>query len=310
MRVTLVHHTRLPVKGYGGTERVVVALARGLAALGHEVSLIAPVGTKVPEATLIPVPPSRFGDQTFDLTPLVPPGSDIVHAFYPPRVAPNAPWLWTLEGTTPTGVTRPANTIFVSANHADRHGSKSFVYNGLDPAEYRFRASKDEFDLFIGRLHSSKGWQLAVEGAKASQRRLVVAGGWRPSLSRLVRFAGEVEGLEKADLLSGARILWMPAQWDEPFGLTLIEALWSGTPVLGTRRGSLPEVLSPEVAEFGDTVEELVERLPEMAKKDSAACRARAEKYFSHVVMAEEYIRFYRTFLSEGRLPEGSKTLD
>jgi glycosyltransferase involved in cell wall biosynthesis len=296
------------VKGYGGTERVVVALARGLAELGHEVSLIAPVGTKVPESTLIPVPPSRFGDPTFDLTPLVPAGSDIIHAFYPPRVGPNAPWMWTLEGSTPAGVTRPVNTVFVSASHAEKHGSKSFVYNGLDPAEYRFRAAKDEFDLFIGRLHSSKGWQLAVEGAKASQRRLVVAGGWRPSLSRFVRFAGEVAGVEKAELLSGARILWMPAQWDEPFGLTLIEALWSGTPVLGTRRGSLPEVLSPAVAEFGDTVEELVERLPEMAKKDPAACRARAEKYFSHVVMAEEYVRFYRVFLSEGQLPEGQKT--
>jgi glycosyltransferase involved in cell wall biosynthesis len=308
MRVTLVHHTRLPVRGYGGTERVVVSLARGLAQLGHEVTLIAPVGTRVPEATLVPVPPSRFGDPSFDLTPLLPAGCDIVHAFYPPRMPPNAAWLWTLEGSTPAGVTRPPNTIYVSANHAEKHGSRSFVYNGLDPAEYRFRAAKDEFDLFIGRLHSSKGWQVAVEGAKAADRRLIVAGGWRPSLSSLVHFAGEVAGLEKAELLSGARILWMPAQWDEPFGLTLIEALWSGTPVLGTRRGSLPEVLSPEVAEFGETVEELVERLPEMAAKDPVVCRARAEKYFSHVVMAEEYVRFYRTFLSEGILPEGRKT--
>jgi glycosyltransferase involved in cell wall biosynthesis len=135
-----------------------------------------------------------------------------------------------------------------------------------------------------------------------------VAGGWRPSLSRLLRFAGEVDGKEKAELLAGARLLWMPAQWEEPFGLTLIEALWSGTPVLGTRRGALPEVLSPTTAEFGDTVEELVARLPDMARKDPAACRARAERYFSHVVMAEEYVRFYRHYLATGVLPEGQRT--
>jgi glycosyltransferase involved in cell wall biosynthesis len=310
MRVTLVHHTRLPVKGYGGTERVVVSLARGLAALGHEVTLIAPTGTKIPEARVVPVPGARFSDTAFDLTALTPPGTDILHAFYPPRTAPSVPWVWTHEGSTPPGVTRPANTIFVSANHAERHGSRSFVYNGLDPAAYHFRAAKDDYDLFLGRLHSSKGWQLAVEGAKAAQRKLVVAGGWRPSLSRLLRFAGEVDGQEKAELLAGARMLWMPAQWEEPFGLTLIEALWSGTPVLGTRRGALPEVLSPETAEFGATVEELVARVPEMARKDPAACRARAERYFSHLVMAEEYVRFYRRFLETGVLPEGQRTAE
>jgi len=308
MRVTLVHHTRLPVKGYGGTERVVVSLARGLAALGHEVTLIAPTGSRIPEARVVPVPGSRFRDSAFDLTPLAPPGTDIVHAFYPLRSPPSLPWVWTHEGSTAPGVTRPANTIYVSANHAERHGSRSFVYNGLDPADYLFRATKDDYDLFLGRLHSSKGWQVAVEGAKAAQRKLVVAGGWRPSLSRLLRFAGEVDGKEKAELLAGARLLWMPAQWEEPFGLTLIEALWSGTPVLGTRRGALPEVLSPDTAEFGATVEELVAQLPNMARKDPAACRARAERYFSHVVMAEEYVRFYRQYLETGVLPEGQRT--
>jgi glycosyltransferase involved in cell wall biosynthesis len=310
MRVAVVHHTRLPVKGYGGTERVVVALVRGLAALGHEVTLIAPAGTRVPEARAVPVPIERFKDVTFDLTPLVPPGTELVHCFYPPRVGPSFPWLWTLEGTTPAGVTRPPNTIYVSASHAGHHQSRSFVYNGLDPADYLFHAKKDSFDLFLGRLHSSKGWQLAVEGAKAAQRRLVVAGGWRPSLSRFIRFAGEVDGKEKAELLAGARILWMPAQWEEPFGLTLIEALFSGTPVLATRRGALPEVLSPAVAEFGETVEELVARLPEMANKNPEACRDRAIRYFSHTAMAEEYLRFYRHYLETGLLPEGVRTED
>jgi glycosyltransferase involved in cell wall biosynthesis len=304
MRVTLVHHTRLPVQGYGGTERVVVALAAGLVALGHEVRLIAPPNTKVANTQLIPVAEKLLRDGNSDLSPFIPGDSDIVHAFFPMR-AVKQPWLWTLEGTTPAGVTRPPNTIYVSADHARRHNSASFVYNGLDPADFTYRDTKGDYDLFLGRLHSSKGWQLAVQGARAAGRTLIVAGGWRPSLSRTLKFAGEVDGKEKSDLLAGARLLWMPAQWDEPFGLTLIEALWSGTPVLGSPRGALPEVLSPEVSELGTTVEELVSRLPAMAAKRPADCRARAERWFSHTVMAAEYIRFYERYLQDGVLPAG-----
>ena len=308
MRVTLLHHTRLPVRGYGGTERVVVALARGLAELGHEVSLIAPAGTRVPEARVIPVPARTIARREFNPVPLVPPGTDIVHAFFPLTLPPGTPWVWTLEGTTRPGVVRPANTIYVSRDHASRHGSASFVYNGLDPAELTFRADKEDYDLFLGRLHRSKGYHLALEGTGRARRRLIIAGGWRPTLSRRVRFVGEVDGKPKADLLAGARLLWMPAQWDEPFGLTLIEALWSGTPVLATRRGALPEVLSDEVAAFGDTVDELVAAIPLAADRDPGACRARAERYFSHRRMTEEYLRFYREYLERGQLPAGRGT--
>ena len=308
MRVTLLHHTRLPVRGYGGTERVVVALARGLAELGHQVSLIAPTGTTVSGVQVVPVSGRIIRGQEFDPTPFIPPGADILHAFFPLSSRPALPWVWTLEGTTRAGTTRPENTIYVSRDHAARHGSASFVYNGVDPAELSFRSAKGDYDLFLGRLHQSKGYHWAIEGARAAGRRLIVAGGWRPTLSRHVRFVGEVHGQRKAELLAGARLLWMPAQWDEPFGLTLIEALWSGTPVLATRRGALPEVLGAEVAEFGDTVEALVARLPAMARKDPAACRARAEQYFSHLRMAGEYVRFYRAFLDQGRLPAGVAT--
>ncbi len=308
MRVTLVHHTKLPVRGYGGTERIVVALARGLAELGHEVSLIAPPGTVVPEAGVIAVAAGELNSATHDLTPHLPERTDIVHAFFPLRRAPSCPAVWTLEGTTPAGVVRPSNTIYVSADHAARHDSRSFVYNGLDPADFEFRTEKGDYDLFLARLHPSKGFQWAIAGAKAARRSLVVAGGWRPSLSRYVRFAGLVDGDEKRELLAGARLFWMPALWDEPFGLTLIEALFSGTPVLGTPRGALPEVLSPAVAELGDSVDQLVARVPAAAAKDPHACRARAERYFTHRRMAGEYVRFYQEFLASGKLPDGAKT--
>lgn len=308
MRVALVHHTRLPVEGYGGTERVVVALATGLTELGHAVTLLAPPGTAVPGVTHVPVPSRQLHDPATDLTPYLPAGTEVLHAFYPLRVAPAVPHVWTLQGSTKPGVTRPANTIYVSADHAARHGSASFVYNGLDPAGFRYQARKGDYDLFLGRLHTVKGWRWAVEGARRAGRRLVVAGGWRPTFSRSLRFVGTVGGAKKAALLAGAQLLWMPALWDEPFGLTLIEALWSGTPVLATRRGALPEVLAPDVAAFGDSLEELVAAIPEASTRDPAACRGRAERWFSHVRMAGEYVRFYQAWLATGVLPAGERT--
>lgn len=307
MHVALYFHDRLPVKGYGGTQRVVVWLARGLAQLGHRVSLIAGEGSNVPEATLIPVDLKRTRSPGFDLTPLLPPNLDIVHSFAPSVTPPAAPYVCTQEGNSRPGKIPPEYTIFVSANHAARNGRTAFVYNGIDPAEFGYRKEKGDYDLFLGRLHKEKGYHLAIEGALRSGRKLVVAGGWRPSFRRLVKFVGEVDGTDKADLLSGARCLWMPALWDEPFGLTLTEALMSGTPVIGTTRGSLPEIITPDVGGLGDTLDELVAIAERIGQVDPARCRERAERHFSHRGMAEEYLRFYQHFLETGGLPSGRK---
>jgi glycosyltransferase involved in cell wall biosynthesis len=147
-----------------------------------------------------------------------------------------------------------------------------------------------------------------MAGAKRSGRRLLVAGGWRPSLRRGLRFVGAVSGERKVDLLASAACLWMPALWDEPFGLTLVEAMMSGTPVLGTRRGALPEVVSDDVGALGDTLEELIELRSLIEQRDPYACRGRAERWFSHTRMAEEYVRMYQHYLASGRLPEGHRT--
>jgi len=179
------------------------------------------------------------------------------------------------------------------------------VYNGLDPDEFRFRRDKDDYDLFLGRLHTSKGYKWAVKGAKRLRRRLLLAGGWRPSLSRYVKYVGSVGGTRKADLIAGARALWMPALWDEPFGITLIEAMVSGTPVLGTRRGSLPEIVPPEVGALGDTLDELVERRPALDAIAAEACREWVMRHFTHHRMAEGYLRMFREYLATGRLPGG-----
>jgi len=149
-----------------------------------------------------------------------------------------------------------------------------------------------------------------VEAAKRSGHRLIVAGGWRPSFTGSIKFVGEVDGTTKAALLARARCLWNPAAWDEPFGLVTIEALLSGTPVLGTRRGALPELITPDVGALCDTMDEMATAAERIHTRDPGACRAHAARFFTHAVMAEEYVRLYGQLLATGTLPPGRPTPD
>ena len=120
---------------------------------------------------------------------------------------------------------------------------------------------------------------------------------------------GEVDGATKAALLARARCLWNPAEWDEPFGLVTIEAFLSGTPVLGTRRGALPELITPEVGALCDTLDEMITAAETIHTRDPGACRAHALRRFTHLVMAEQYVRMYRSLLDAGTLPPGRPAL-
>jgi glycosyltransferase involved in cell wall biosynthesis len=306
MHIGLYIWNRVPVERYGGTQRIVVYLARGLAAAGHQVTLLAGPGSRVPEASLVPVDLTRARRPAFDLRPFLPPGVEVLLAFAP--ITPvDIPWIRSLHGNRKPGTVSPPNTLYLSHNHATRHGGSAFVYNGIDLADIRFSRAKGDYDLFLGRLHRAKGYTWAIEGARRSGRRLRLAGGWRLSLRRGVRFVGPVGGERKARLVAEARCLWMPALWDEPFGLTLIEALASGTPVLGIRRGALPEVVSPEVGALGDSVDELAALRPGLDRIDPDACRAHVERHFTHHIMAAEYVRVLRGFLATGALPPGRR---
>jgi glycosyltransferase involved in cell wall biosynthesis len=309
MHVVVASHHRLPVEGYGGPQRVVVALVRGLAALGHRVTLLAQPGTKVPEAAkIVEVAPRLLKDSAADLKKLIPEGTDILHAHFPLKQGPQGlPFVQTLHGNWKPDTPLPPNTIFLSRDHAKRHGSSIFVHNGLDPAEYIFRGRKEQWDLFLGKLHSDRGYIWAMEAAKRTGRQLIIAGGWRPTFTGTVKYVGEVDGKRKAVLLARARCLWMPAQWDEPFGLPTIEALFSGTPVIGTRRGALPEIVTPAVGVLRDTLDELILAADKVTTLDPRACRERAERQFTHLVMAENYVRMYQHVQQTGELPASVK---
>ena len=307
MHVVVASHHRLPVEGYGGPQRVVVALVRALAALGHRITLLAQPGTKVTEAAkTIEIAPRLLKDSNVDLKKYLPDNADILHAHFPLKRGPQGlPFVQTLHGNWKPNTPLPPNTIFLSRDHAARHGSTAFVYNGLDPAEYIYRGRKEQWDLFLGKLHSDRGYHWAVDAAKRTGRQLIIAGGWRPSFTGGIKYVGEVGGKRKAVLLARARCLWMPAQWDEPFGLPTIESLFSGTPVLGTKRGALPEILTPDVGAIASTLEEMIKAAQTIGTRSPEACRVRAERHFTHLRMAESYVRMYEGMTKSGALPAG-----
>ena len=252
---------------------------------------------------VVEVPPRALKNPNADLRPFVPGDADVFHAHFPVARGPGSvPFVQTLHANLKAGTPVLPNTVFLSADHAARHGQSVFVHNGLDPAEFFFRRRKEAWDLFLGKLHSAKGYQWALEAAKRTGRRLIVAGGWRPTFSGSIKYVGEVDGNAKTALLARARCLWNPVLWDEPFGLVSIEALFSGTPVLGTRRGGLPEIVTPHVGALADTLDELIEEASTISRRDPAACREHALRHFTHRGMAERYVELYSRLRNTGSL--------
>ena len=305
MHVVQFQHTRVPVVKYGGSQRIVVWLSQALVELGHEVTLLAGRGSRVPGVRVVEVDAGAVRAPGFDVRRYVDRPVDVMHYHSMVAHPPNVPFVATLHGNMGAGAAAPAYVICVSENHARRHGSAAYVYNGVRLDEYEFRTTKSDFDLFLARLHSAKGWRVAVRAAKAARFRLVVAGGWRPSFSRWVRFAGEVGGDKKRELLAAARCLWMPVQWDDPCPVNVLEALASGTPVIATPRGSLPELVGSDGGGIATTFEELLALRARLGEFDPHACRRRAQQHFSHVRMGRDYVRMYEHLLEHGRLPEG-----
>ena len=134
-------------------------------------------GVGVPGAQLVPVETETARRPDFSIEPHLPPGMDLLLSFVEIGRPPAAPWIHRLAGNRRPGQGGPPNTIYVSENHARRHGGRAWVHNGLDPADFRFRREKDDYDLFLGRLHRAKGYRWAVEGARAKPQ--ATAPGWR-----------------------------------------------------------------------------------------------------------------------------------
>jgi len=301
MRVGIWFHDTVPVHKYGGTQRVVVWLADALAGLGHDPVLLTPPGSSSETAEVVALPRRVFRraerEPDYRPGPRLPEGLDVLHLFSDVRCRLALPHLVTIEGNGEPG-SFGRHHVFVSRNHMERMRGRHFVYNGLAPEEYLYREEKDDHFLFLSKARwKVKGVDRAERIAKEAGIRLVIAGGRRLNLTPRIRSVGMVGGRRKRELLAGARALIFPIRWEEPFGIVVTEALASGTPVLASRRGSMPELVSEEVGFLCDTDADFVEAVERVDEIEPAACRRRVEERFDSRRMAREYLALYERAL-------------
>lgn len=201
---------------------------------------------------------------------------------------------------------------YVAISEADKHPHLRYaatIHHGIRMEEFPFDPKGGEDLLFFGRIHPDKGAVEAIAAARAAGRALDMygvvqdqayhAGEVLPLVDgRRVRYHGTVGGAERARALGRARALLHLINFDEPFGLAVVEAMACGTPVIATRRGSMPELIEHGVTGFlVESMEETVGAIERVATIDRAACRRAVVDRFSVDRMADAYLALYRRIL-------------
>ena len=186
------------------------------------------------------------------------------------------------------------------------------VYNGIDHARYEFNDSPGDYLLYLSRLNREKGVLTAIEVAKTTGQKLVIAGNsagnaeWSFFLHEIqpflndeqINFRGQVNFQEKVELLKNAKVLLFPIERREPFGLVMIESMACGTPVIGFRRGSVAEVVEHGKTGFVvDTKEEMIRAIKQIPSINRSACRTRVEKNFNLSSMVDQYEEIYEEII-------------
>lgn len=302
MNILIVQNSLFPALLYGGTERVLWYLAHELHKMGHKVSLLCKSGSECPFAKCLTYNPQKHINEQ------IPDDIDVIH-FNTSELGYTGekPYVVTVHGNYNAVV--PKNAIFVSRNHAERHGAENYVYNGLDWDDYGDLNTSPprEYYHFLGKA----AWRVKnVRGAidivtSLPGEKLYVLGGtrlnfkmgFRLTLSPRVRFKGMVGGKEKVDLLQHSKGLIFPVKWDEPFGLAITESLYCGCPVFGTPYGSLPELVPKEVGFLTEDMQEMVEHLRNHYDYNPVRCHEYARDLFNSRIMAERYMEYYERVL-------------
>ncbi|HZV76455.1 MAG TPA: glycosyltransferase family 4 protein [Candidatus Babeliales bacterium] len=327
-----------PPPGYGPWEQIAFNVADGMRRRGLDVTLFA-TGNSRFDGKLVSVVPvglnedpalnadvftalhvaelfRRAGDfdlinNHFDWKPLTyalsskaPPMVTTVHGFSSPQILA-------------AYYAGAARSFYCSISDADRDLGLDYLattYNGIDPAQFTFSDRPGEYLCFLGRFHPEKGTHLAIEIARRAGVRLKIAAiphdevYFREQVAPhidgdRVIFLGAVEREARNELLAGALALVHMTTRPERFGLTTIEAMACGTPVLAARMGSMPEIVVNGVTGFlCDGIDEAVAKVPSLGSLDRAACRARVEQEFSIERMIDRYVGAYARAL-ELRLP-------
>lgn len=338
MRIAVVAEPFVPVppKKYGGIERVIYYLVKGLKEAGHQVTLLAPGDSEV-DCELIPICPKHimFGKtdaeqsivqrlnfkirkKTLDILGKIKPRIDVIHSHGMDLSSiTDFPTLTTLHGMcTMTQVEYYRNRRRLNYNSISYAQRSSYpkmhfmgnVYNGLDTDEFPFVKKPKNYLVFVGRFDREKNPLDAILLAKALNMKIKLAGKLdfqgrryfeeviKPYFKDpLVEYYGEVAMKEKTELIANAKANLHPINFREPFGLTVAEAAYCGTPTLAVDRGSMAEII--ENGRTGILVEDFVEgfqKIDKIFNMDREYISLRARELFNYRKMSEGYVRLYK----------------
>jgi glycosyltransferase involved in cell wall biosynthesis len=208
------------------------------------------------------------------------------------------------------------NENFISISHAERGFMTGLnyignVYNGVDFTKYTVKKNPGRYIVFSGRIVKEKGILSAIQFSKQTKIPLKIAGiitdqqffdrEVKPYIDNsLITFLGNLQCSELISLLQDALATVCFVEWDEPFGLSALDSLACGVPVIATRRGAFPELIyNKDMGIIVKNVDEAIERLDEVKKIDSSICSDLARKKFSSEIMAKGYLENYRNLLSK-----------
>ncbi len=320
---------RTPPREYGPWEKIVSAITEGLVARGIDVTLFA-TQDAVTGAKLEAVAPHGYresptmNEKVWDLLHIShvfeqAEKFDIIHNNfdYPPLAFSRlvqTPVVTTIHGFSspdivPVYEKYNKNSHYVSISNANRHPHLDYaatVYHGIDIAPYTFRDKDEGYLLFFGRIHPDKGAKEAIAVAKETGKKLIMSGiihdqeyydrEVKPHIDTdQISYVGNVDITEGNKLLGGAAALLHLINFDEPFGLSVVEAMACGTPVIAINRGSMPELIVDEKTGFlvysVDEAVLAVRLLPELNRQH---CRTHVEKHFTIDQMVEGYLKVYK----------------
>lgn len=322
---------RTPPRHYGPWEQVASNIAEGLVKLGIDVSLFA-TGDSITKGKLFSVCDKGYEeDRTQDakvleclhISNLMERSGefDIIHNnfdFLPLTYSGliNTPMITTIHGFSSPKIIpvyKKYNDTghYVSISNSDRSQELNYiatVYNGLNTAQFEFNDKPEEYLLYFGRIHYDKGTAEAIEIAKKSKRKLLIAGlvqdanyfkkKVEPYLSENVVYLGNAEPAQRNKLLRNAYALLHPINFDEPFGMSVAEAMLCGTPVIAFNRGSMPELIKDRETGFlVANIDEAVAAVGVVKDISRLACREWSESRFSCDKMAGDYLGLYKKIL-------------
>ena len=323
---------RTPPRHYGPWEQVASNIAEGLVKNGINVTLFA-TGDSITRGKLESVCAKGYEDdrtqdakvlECLHISNLMEKADqfDIIHNnfdFLPLTYSGliKTPVITTIHGFSSTQIVpvyKKYNSkgYYVSISHADRSDELDYigtVYNGLKIDDFQFNNAPGDYLLYFGRIHPDKGTAKAIEIAKKAKRKLIIAGlvqdtnyfreKVEPQLSPQIEYVGNAEPAKRNELLGNALALLHPISFNEPFGMSVAEAMLCGTPVIAFNRGSMPELIKSEKTGFlVNTVDEAVEAVSQLDKIKRKDCYDWASSQFSSEKMVTDYIALYERILA------------